>query len=115
MKKAYYVIVKLCNSYEYVLTVDAESNAGAEHIILDKGYCGIHDYTVQAAQAFALSELNTDCFTTALRFCRTTTLNEITSIINSLNLVMKEKDTKEKRKAEIEKQIKALQKELENL
>lgn len=115
MKKMFYVIVKLCNACEYVLTVEAESNVGAEHIILDKGYCGIHDYTVQAAQAFSLSELNTDCFTSALRFCRTTNMDEITKIIKNLNMFMKEKDTKEKRKAEIEKQIKALQKELESL
>ena len=40
---------------------------------------------------------------------------EITAIIKNLNMFMKEKDTKEKRKAEIEKQIKALQKELESL
>lgn len=115
MLSMYYVIVKLINACEYVLTVEATSAVNAEHKILDLSYVGKHDYTVQGAQAFALTELNTDTFTSCLRFCRTTNMDEIKHIISSLNICLKEKDAKEARKAEIEKQIKALQKELENL
>lgn len=110
----FHVIVELGKHY-YYSQVEAESNAGAEHLILDKGYCGRHGYGVNGCTAFSCEDIKTECFRACLCCANPVSLSELYTIIADRNAALAEHDRAEKRIEELESQIKALTADLKTL
>lgn len=110
----FHVIVELGN-HSYYSQVEAESNAGAEHMIIDKGYCGRHGYGVNACLAFSCKDIDTDTFCCCLCTSKPVSLPELYALIAERNAELASQDRAEKRIEELEDQIKDLTAELKAL
>lgn len=106
----YIVIVKIINDY-YLTKVEASSQCKAEHMILDMGICGLHEYGVNEATAYNEKEMNNDTFTSMAMIANPVSLEELAKIIDANNTRIA-KDEAEKRIRVIEKQMKKLAEEL---
>lgn len=112
--KAYMVIAKV-NGIDYLTKVNAESESGAEHVILDLGYCGRHAYGVEACQAFDVDMMKTECFRYAAIAAEPVSFLALKEIIDLRNDFIKQKDETEDKIRETKRQIEVLQKQLEQL
>lgn len=108
-----YIVIASIKGIRYMVNVDANSNSAAEHSILDMAYCGMHEYGVDAAQAFGYEDMKTDTFVSLAFQSNTVSFEEITEIIALRNFEIESKDNAEKRIREINRQMKALEEELE--
>lgn len=57
----FYVIATVRNQ-NFLTQIYAETNAGAEHKVLDLGVCGRREYAIRSAQAFDGEAMKTDTF-----------------------------------------------------
>lgn len=57
---------------KYLVTVEAQTEGSAEHVILDDVYYGI-----ETCQAFSINSLQTDTFTAFAKDCETVSLAEL--------------------------------------
>lgn len=112
--KAYMVIAKV-NGIDYLTKVNAESESGAEHVILDLGYCGRHAYGVEACQAFDVDMMKTECFRYAAIAAEPVSFLALKEIVDLRNDFIKQKDETEDKIRETKRQIEVLQKQLEQL
>ena len=112
--KNYFVIADV-NNISYMVKVSAESLAGAEHFIIDKGYCGKHTYGVTAAMAFDTKSMKTDTFIGMAIDAKLIALDDFEKIIDERNEEIKNADEKERRINELKKAIKSMSDELNEL
>lgn len=108
-----YIVIAGINGKDYMVNVPATSLLNAEHIVMDRGICGRHEYTVEGCMAFGIKEMKTDCFIGMALNAKTVSLTELFEIIEKRNAQIKEKDKTEDRIKEIEKQMAQLTAELE--
>lgn len=99
---------------KYIVAVEAESELGAEHKILDDIYYGI-----TGAQAFDQKSIRTDCFYWLMQDCKTVSYEELEKMSKSYKeaqetLEQREQELKEaqKRMKELQEQMTALQTEI---
>lgn len=112
MNKNYIVIARIADT-DYMTTVKAESLYSAEHAILDTGFCGRHEYCIDACMAYDENTMKTDTFIAhALSSCPVSHY-ELSGIICARNVYIQDRDAAEDRIRAIEKQMKELAKELE--
>lgn len=109
-----YIVITSINKTSYMVRTNAESNAGAEHKVLDLGYCGHHEYTVESAQAFDRKAMKTDHFITLALRSVTVSIPELVEIIEKRNRQIQARDMAEKRVWELERKMQSLAEELEN-
>lgn len=110
-----YMVIAGVRNVNFLVKVQATSLLAAEHMILDLGICGRHDYGVSGAQAFGAEEMKTDTFIFYALDAKTITFSELKKVIEEYNEEIRQADAKEKRIDEIEKEMKKLQAELEKL
>ena len=60
-----YMVISKVDGQEYLTSIEAHSAYLAEHMILDKGIIGVHEYGVDDAQAFDAKAMKTDFFISA--------------------------------------------------
>ena len=111
--KEKYMIIATVNGIDYLTKVYAESAGGAEHVILDIGVCGKHDYSVTGCMAFDADAMKTDTFVYNALNASPINFNELVKIITERNEAILKKDEAEKRIEALEKQMKELQIQLE--
>lgn len=108
-----YMVIAKVNGVEYLTKVFAESEYNAEHKILDQGICGKHLYGVDACMAYNTKAMKTDTFIYNAIIAEPIAYESLIEIINYRNEEIKKQDEAENRIFEIEKQMKALQAELD--
>lgn len=109
-----YAVITKINKVDYLVIVEAESNSGAEHIILDKGVCTSCEYSVEASQAFDKKDMKTEFFISWALECKTVSLEEINIIITKRNDEITARENARKEIRRIEKEMKALTEALES-
>lgn len=107
------MIIAKVNGVDYLTRVNAESESSAEHMILDLSVCGKHDYSVTACMAYDDKAMKTDTFVYNALNALPTGFNALVDLIEKRNAEILEKDAAEEKIRTIEKQMKELQKELE--
>lgn len=110
--KTYMMIVEV-NGVNYLTRINAESESNAEHTILDLSVCGKHEYSVTACMAFDDKAMKTDTFIYNAINALPTRFNTLVDLIEKRNAEILEKDAAEEKLRAIEKQMKDLQKELD--
>lgn len=113
MKK--FIVISKINSRDYMTKVDSSSLLAAEHLILDRAYCGLHEYGVESCMAYDEEGMKTDTFVYSALNARTVSLTELYTIIEKNNERIISQDKKERRIREINKEIEKLKAELEGL
>lgn len=113
MKK--FMIIAKVNGIDYLTKVEAETAAGAEHKILDLSYCGKHDYGVTACMAYDADAMKTDTFICNAIHAEPVSCEALIVIIDKRNRELERLDEAERRLAEIDKQMKALEEERNGL
>ena len=108
-----YMIIATVNGVDYLTRVNAESESGAEHTILDLSVCGKHDYRVTASMAYDDKAMKTDTFIYNALNALPIGFNALTALIEKRNPKILEKDAAEERIRAIEKQMVDLQKQLD--
>ena len=108
-----YTIIATVNGVDYLTRVNAESESGAEHTILDLSVCGKHDYSVTACMAYDDKAMKTDTFIYNALNALPIGFNALTELIEKRNTKILEKDAAEERIRAIEKQMEDLQKQLD--
>lgn len=111
MKK--YMVITRVKGVDFLTDVEAETEYGAEHKILDLGICGKHEYGVECCMAYDYDAMSTETFRAHALNCMTMSIEGLTRVIIERNAEIKKKDDAEKRITEIEKQIERLKAELE--
>lgn len=110
-----YMVITRVNGIDYLTRIEADSNLQAEHIILDEGICGRHEYGVEACTAYNSVDMKTDFFiTSALNVDRMVEPNTLFLIIDKNNDRIRRADQRENTRDEIEKLKKRIH-ELEQL
>lgn len=109
-----YVVIATVNLIRYMVNVEADSHYGAEHAILDLGYCGRHEYGVETAQAFGSKDMKTDTFIAMAMQSQTISRQEIIDLVTERNRQIVAKEKAEERIQQIKKQMEQLTKELED-
>lgn len=110
-----YMVIAKVNGIEYLTKVEAETSGGAEHKILDEGYCGYHAYSVEACMAFDAKAMKTDTFIYSTISATPIGLEALVMTIQIRNKQIKKLDEAERRLKEIDKQMKELEKEKQEL
>lgn len=113
MKK--FMVIARVNEIDYLVKVEAETVAGAEHKILDLSYCGKHDYSVTACMAYDIVAMKTDTFVCNAINAEPVSVESLIVIIDKRNRELARFDDAEKRLLEIDKQIKTLEVERDEL
>lgn len=111
--KTYYIVIAAVNNIYYLTKIGAESLSAAEHAILDLSVCGKHTYGVTACSAYSAVEMKSDAFIGHALSANPVSFDELKEIIKKRNAEILEKDAAEEKISMIEKQMKKLQKELE--
>lgn len=109
--KAFMVIARV-NDIDYLVKVNADSESAAEHTILDRSYCGRHDYGVTACMAYGEKAMKTDTFIVNALNANPVGFAELTEIIDARNVTIRTRDEAERRVEEIKAQMERLEKEL---
>lgn len=110
-----YMVIARVNGVDYLTRVKANSNLQAEHIILDEGICGRHEYGVEACTAYNSVDMKTDFFiASALNADRMVDLNTLFDIIDKNNDRIRRADQRETARDEVDKLKKRIH-ELEQL
>ena len=107
-----YMIICTVNGIDYLTKVNANSEYGAEHTILDLAYCGKHTYGVTACMAYGIDAMKYDIFRCNAMDANPVSLESLKEIISVRNAEIRKKDEAEDRIRQIEKQIKELEEEL---
>lgn len=108
-----YMIIATVNGTDYLTKVNAESESGAEHTILDLSVCGKHTYCVTACIAYDDKAMKYDTFRYSALAAEPISFEALKEIIAARKAEILEKDAAERRINEIEQSMKELQKELE--
>lgn len=110
-----YLVIAMVNGITYLTKVLAESTGGAEHKVLDLGYCGKHEYGVEGCTAYDSALMKTDCFRYEALEAEPIDYPKLTRIIEERNRWIKQKDAAEIRVQNLEKEIRELTERLELL
>lgn len=108
-----YMIIATVNGIDYLTKVNAESESSAEHMVLDLSVCGKHTYGVTACMAYGADAMKYDTFIYNAINANPVSFEMLKEIIEKRNAEILEKDAAEERIRAIEKQMKDLQKQLE--
>ena len=108
-----YFVIATVASNQYLVNIESHSLSSAEHMILDLGICGRHEYGVEGATAFDAKGMKTDTFIGMAMAAESTSMEELCRIVDAQNARIKAKDEAEAKIHEIEKQMKKLSEELE--
>lgn len=109
-----FMIICTVNGVDYLTKVQANTNGGAEHVVLDKGICSRYGYGVSACTAFNAAEMRTETFIGAALVAQPIAFDDLCKIIDGVNTKIAAKDAAEHRLKEIEKQIEVLRAEAAN-
>lgn len=109
--KAFMVIARVGN-IDYLVKVNTTSESAAEHMVLDRSYCGRHDYGVTACMAYGEKAMKTDTFIFNALNANTVGFTELAEIIDAINAMIRKRDKAEQRVEEIKAQMEQLEKEL---
>ena len=116
--KNFYVVARV-NGVEYLTKASAETAYMAEHMFLDAGICGKHEYGCDACMAYDEKAMKTDTFIGAALHSEPISMYELMMKIEKNNNRIKAKDDAEeeyinqqKRVAEIKKQLEEAEKAL---
>ena len=109
-----FMIICTVDGFDFLTKVNANTNAGAEHVVLDKGICTRYGYGVTACTAFDADAMKTDTFIGAALGAQPIAFDDLCEIIERVNAKLAAKDAAERRLKEIEKQIEALRAEAAN-
>lgn len=107
-----YIVIATVANDKYMVNIEAHSLASAEHMVLDLGICGRHEYGVNGATAFDARGMKTDTFIAMAMTADTVSMKEFSEIVDARNAWIKAKDEAEDRICEIEKQMEKLNEEL---
>ena len=107
------MVIARVDGSDYLTNVEAPSAYSAEHYIIDKGICGLHDYGVENCMAYDAEAMKTDTFIFFAMDAEPITYAKLVSKILQRNEVIQMRDEAEKRTKEIKKQIKELNEELQ--
>lgn len=110
-----YIVIAMVNGITYLTKVLAESTGGAEHKVLDLGYCGKHEYGVEGCTAYDSALMKTDVFRYEALEAEPIELDRLKQIIEKRNEWIKQKDASEIRLQNLEKEIRELSLRLELL
>jgi hypothetical protein len=108
-----YMVIASVDTKEYLVSIEASSLINAEHLILDLGICGRHEYGVEGATAFDAKGMKTDTFISWAMRAETISMEELARIVEARNARIRAQDEAENRIHEIEEQMKRLSEELE--
>lgn len=118
MEKRFYIIARV-KGVQYITKVSADTACMAEHMALDAGICGKHEYGCDACMAYDEKAMKTDTFIGAALCAEPVSLNELMQKIEQNNSRIKAKDAAEeeyniqqKRVDEIKKQLDEAEKAL---
>lgn len=116
--KSFYIIARVAGK-DYLSKVSAETELSAEHMILDAGICGKHEYGCDACMAYDANTMKTDAFIGAALHAEPVSLCELMEKIEKNNARIKAKDDaenayilKQKMVEEIRRQMEIAEKEL---
>ncbi|MGN0773571.1 MAG: hypothetical protein ACI4MP_07250 [Candidatus Ventricola sp.] len=116
--KSFYIIARV-HGTQYITKVSAETALMAEHMILDEGICGKHEYGCDACMAYDVNAMKTDAFIGAALHAEPVSLCELMEKIEKNNARIKAKDDaenayilKQKMVEEIRRQMEIAEKEL---
>ena len=108
-----YIVIATVANDRYMVNIEASSLTRAEHMVLELGICGRHEYGVNGATAFDAKGMKTDTFIAMATTADTVSMEELKTIVDAQNAWIKAKDDAEDKIREIEKQMKQLTEELE--
>ena len=114
MEQRYFVIA-MVNGITYLTKVWAESAGGAEHKVLDLGYCGKREYGVEGCTAYDAAAMKTDCFRYEALEAEPIDYHKFMRVIEERNKWIKQKEAAEIRVQNLEKEIRELTEKLELL
>lgn len=115
MAKKPYMIIARVNGIDYLTRCEANNFYEAEHIILDVGTCGRHEYGVENCTAYDRDTMKSSCFIMdALKADRMVDLDTLLDIIDKNNDRIRRADQRENTRDEVEKLKKRIH-ELEQL
>lgn len=103
-----YMIIAKVGKEEYLSKVNADSELEAEHMILDRGIAGRHEYAVDACMAYDARLMKTDTFIGAALFAEPISIDDLMVLIDDRNAEITRKDAAEEKKTILEKRIKEL-------
>lgn len=116
--KSFYIIARV-KEMDYLTKVSAETALSAEHMILDAGICGKHEFGCDACMAYDANAMKTDAFIGAALHAEPISLCELMEKIEKNNDRIKAKDDaenayilKQKMVEEIRRQMEIAEKEL---
>lgn len=116
--KSFYIIARV-KEMDYLTKVSAETALSAEHMILDAGICGKHEFGCDACMAYDANAMKTDAFIGAALYAEPVSLCELMEKIEENNDRIKAKDDaenayilKQKMVEEIRRQMEIAEKEL---
>lgn len=116
--KSFYIIARV-KGMDYLTKVSAETAISAEHMILDAGICGKHEFGCDACMAYDANAMKTDAFIGAALHAEPISLCELMEKIEKNNDRIKAKDDaenayilKQKMVEEIRRQMEIAEKEL---
>ena len=113
MEQRFFVIA-MVDGMTYLTKVWAESTGGAEHKVLNLGFCGKHEYGVEGCTAYDAAAMKTDCFRYEALEAEPIDYPKLIRIIEERNRWIKQKDAAEIRE-NLEKEIRELTEKLELL
>ena len=108
-----YIVIATVANDKYMVNIEANSLSSAEHMVMDLGICGRHEYGVAGATAFDAKGMKTDTFIGMAMTADTVSMKEFEKIVDAQNFKIKAKDEAEDKIRAIEKQMKQLAEELE--
>lgn len=108
----FYIIAKV-NANEYLTKVQADSAYEAEHMFLDRGVCGIHEYGCEACMAYDAKAMKTDAFIGAAMWAWPVSVADLMKAIDTNNERIIKKDAAEEEIRKAEKAIRMLQAQIE--
>lgn len=109
----FYFVIATIDNADYLTKIKAETARAAEHAILDLGVCDEHTSRVTACMAYPGIGVKLDIFISHALSANPVSFDELKKIIRARNAEILDKDAAEERIEKIEKQMKELQKELE--
>ena len=116
--KSFYIIARV-KEMDYLTKVSAETALSAEHMILDAGICGKHEFGCDACMAYDANAMKTDAFIGDALHAEPISLCELMENIEKNNDRIKAKDDaenayilKQKMVEEIRRQMEIAEKEL---
>ena len=118
MEKRFYIIARV-KGVQYITKVIADTACMAEHMALDAGICGKHEYGCDACMAYDVKAMRTDTFIGAALNAEPVSMEELIQRIEQNNSRIRAKDAAEeeyniqqKRFEEIKKQLEEAEKAL---